>query len=586
MKSIKDFVKGAGKTIAKVGAGVAFVALPYISSGQDNPGGVPGNQIYNQFQKPDVQSRYLGKGQYEYYASGDVNNNGIPGEMADAQAIRDGVVNDMADVNVDGKVDEADAQMIENYANGTGKLIGINYMSPEFTKEERKQFIMDLYQKVYIPTFETVINSYGETIIKSIPEFTCGNYTEQAIHDFRGFSQPQKFVKTMWEASDTSKFRYKYNGRFNIQVDAGDQTTTSGGEHNVLRFPIGEDLTKPENWLSLDAQCGVDAGPGTRFMSNIIGKRYTIDWLGSGDNIDPGYNLTFGQMRGPPIANFDLTASGDSATYLNSNFKFQRPGEEPPVITSTLENTNFEYSPNLDLSPETIGFPEVTDDTDPNPVLTYSDSSTQKNSGAAQCRYDVFRRWTATDRDGEVGKLEEILKVDDTIAPEIGTYSNYIKIGENDDAIKAAKSLVNYTYDNSMLPVDTLVTPTSGNFYDIQARDVVGNLSEAISVEVDKPTGIDDINGKHKSFDLKMQNPITNSSSYMNIETENPGVTKVEVFDLNGRKVEEKVFNTSYGENVEYVDFSNLNAGMYVFRATDSNGNVDTEKIVKRPKFK
>lgn len=536
--------------------------------------GVPDSEWQNQFQKPDVNYKYLGKKQYEYYGSGDVNNNGVPGELADAQAIRDGTANDMADVNADGVVDTADVRLIEGYANGTGQLIGIDYMSPEFTKEQRVKWIADLFRNVYIPSFgdQAVINAFGDLIIK-IPYFLCGDYEEQAIHDFQGWTNPEAFIAKYWSGPKVDNFRYTYNGRFNIQAADGGQQTESGNGHAVIRFPVGEDLTKEESWLSIDAQTGYDAGLETNFMK--ADQTIYTEWIGC--------SQTWGPIRGPPIIDWYVSPTWEtSITWQNPDYKFTRPQNQAPVIESNLteEQKNVEYQKgltNAELFPED---PTVTDDSDPNPTVEYSYQSTQQESGVEKYRYSVTKTTTATDNEGAAGTLEEIVSVDDTTLPELGVSSTYTQIAQSDDPVKAAKALINYTYDNGDV-VDTLVTHTSGNYYDLQVKDGVGNLSNSIQVEVDKSDGIKDIEETNKQIDLEVQNPMTTSSPYLNIATKNSGATKLEVYDMAGRKLEEKVFNTSYGNNVRHFRFNGLGNGLYLFRVTGPQGNADMKLVAR-----
>jgi hypothetical protein len=393
---------------------LCFGVMPHTANAQVDSTAVPLDQIYNQFQKPDVHSQYLGKKEFEYYGSGDVNNNGIPGELEDAQAIRDSVINDMGDVNADGKVDSLDIKMIEDYASGIDKLIGIDYMNPEFTKEEKEKWILDLYNNVYIPSFgeKTILYEGGDLDI-SIPGYDCSNYTEQPIHDFQGWTDTKAFIDKHWSAEPRSNFVYGSNARFNIQCAEGGQSTSSNGSHAVIRFPVGEDLTLEENWLSVDGRTGDKAGKGTNYMTETPGKVITTDWA--------GVSQKWGPIRGPPIIKFKVTEDGSFVkSWSNPGYNFQRP--------------------------------------------------------------------------------------------------------------------------------------TTG-------------ISKNKEVSADE-----------KSIDLKMQNPITNSNPYMNFETKNPGETRLEVFDTQGKKLEEKVFNTSYGENQKEFNFSNLTSGMYIFKATDSKGNVDVER--------
>lgn len=294
MRSLNNIINGAGKKIAKAGAVIALAAMPYISSAQHF--GIPDSEWQNQRQHPNIGYTYFGKNILDYDGSGDANNDGIV-DMKDAQAIRDGEGNYRADVaRPFGIIDEADAQAIENYVNGTGKIIGKDFYETDkgITNEERIEYIMDKYNDVFMNMINSVPNSLGgKTIL--YPGFECYNYSEFAQNAFQGWADPVAFFEKYWfgiakESIDTA-YNYNHNGIFNLQCNTAGHKTDVGGAHSTIEFPLVGDLTKEENILRIDAQTGRKIDYGHKLLP--FGEQVSTEWIGNSER--------WGPIRGPPI---------------------------------------------------------------------------------------------------------------------------------------------------------------------------------------------------------------------------------------------------------------------------------------------
>lgn len=312
MKSLKNIIQS---TTAKVVTIAALALMPYFSSAQTeviNPNGVPTEQINNQFQKPDVHSQFLDKVEYEYYGSGDVDGDGVPATAQDAQAIRDGVVNDQADVNYDNEVNEADAQVIDSE-----HVIGVNYMSTDFTKEEREEMIYNLYNNVLIPSHPNVINANDRLIMTSRPGWVCSHYSMQAVADLKGISDLEGYLDVYMSSELREHFISDNNARFNVQANTSSSYGAPGVAHSILAFPVGDDLNQIENWYYLDAKTGNEANPGSIFNmytpeeSSILYDN-AIKWIGTCESFGPWVN---GQLNDYSIIKFRLNTDESVEAY-------------------------------------------------------------------------------------------------------------------------------------------------------------------------------------------------------------------------------------------------------------------------------
>jgi hypothetical protein len=89
-----------------------------------------------------------------------------------------------------------------------------------------------------------------------------------------------------------------------------------------------------------------------------------------------------------------------------------------PVITCPADIT-VECDESTD--PSNTGYATATDDNDPNPVITYSDS---ESAGACPQEKTITRTWTATDNLGNFSTCDQIITVDDSEAPVITCPAN------------------------------------------------------------------------------------------------------------------------------------------------------------------
>lgn len=81
-----------------------------------------------------------------------------------------------------------------------------------------------------------------------------------------------------------------------------------------------------------------------------------------------------------------------------------------------------------DTQPSVLGFPEVSDNCDPNPIVTYQDEL-----GAPGCEQLLTRIWTATDQTGNESNCTQLITLVDTEAPTILCPPNITVLCGNQD---------------------------------------------------------------------------------------------------------------------------------------------------------
>ncbi|MGC9373777.1 MAG: T9SS type A sorting domain-containing protein [Bacteroidales bacterium] len=244
---------------------------------------------------------------------------------------------------------------------------------------------------------------------------------------------------------------------------------------------------------------------------------------------------------------------------------------EAPKINDFPEDEQREYQTSLDLEnyvvPENL---EVTDNSGLEAILEKSTESTQTMDGTVnQVNFDFYTDITVADKFGNDTTYTHKAEVRDTEAPEGNLSAYYVQRDSGQSPEEAVKSLVENVYDNSELPVDTLVEQTSEKFYDVFLKDVAGNENYLGNVEADWPVGTgDEINN---SGIRVYPNPVKN---ILYISSSTP-IAKVVVTGTDGvRKLELLIHNAS-------VDISALEPGIYILELyNQQNDKLHSRQIV------
>lgn len=266
--------------------------------------------------------------------------------------------------------------------------------------------------------------------------------------------------------------------------------------------------------------------------------------------------------------------------------RFEVRDKEAPVITQGLEEETFSYDSTFNILDYVKNRVVATDNSNLETIVTSEmESSTQTNNKtASDVNYTYKTLITAKDLFGNETKKTVTTNIIDDIAPTGYLKSYSLTLSSGDNIIEKIKEQVENISDNSGLPVETIVSKTQDKYYDVTLKDVSGNENYLGNVYVDGGVGIDEIKDTDRKIDLEMPNPINPYGTNINIATKNPGSVKLDVIDMSGRLLEKRVFDTNYGDNSTYVEFNSLKPGVYLFKATDSKGNTDVEKIVVQNK--
>lgn len=242
------------------------------------------------------------------------------------------------------------------------------------------------------------------------------------------------------------------------------------------------------------------------------------------------------------------------------NWEIEVKDMEAPKINDFPEDEQINYSTSLDLenyiTPENL---EVTDNSGLEAILEKSTESTQTMDGTInQVNFDFYTDITATDKFDNDTTYTHKTEVRDTESPEGNLSNYYVQRNSGQNPEEAVKSLVENVYDNSELPVDTLIEQTGDKYYDVFLKDIAGNETYLGNVEADWAVGTgDEINNSGITvFPNPVKDILYISSSTM--------ISKVVVTGTDGvYKQELHIHNSS-------VDISALEPGIYILELYNS----------------
>ena len=184
---------------------------------------------------------------------------------------------------------------------------------------------------------------------------------------------------------------------------------------------------------------------------NVLHNSLALESIAAGATLTVNFTGTsFSVFRaiGPNVGSFTVSVDGGTPVLvdsLSSTFQYQReaviatglpPGSHTAVLTvvSLRQQIDFfKVDPQPDTTAPTIVVPSdvslqcdqstdpsntgsatATDNSDPNPAITFSDATTP---GASPDEFTLARTWTATDNSGNASSAGQIITVVDTMAP-------------------------------------------------------------------------------------------------------------------------------------------------------------------------
>jgi len=164
-------------------------------------------------------------------------------------------------------------------------------------------------------------------------------------------------------------------------------------------------LTLPGTPIAIE--CEEDTSPASTGFATAV------------DNCDPAPEVTFSDTTVPGDCphQFQIvrtwTASDDCANQSSQDQIINVVDTTPPTLTVPA---NVPIDCTDDTSPDHTGFATATDNCDPAPVITFSDTT---NPGSCPNLTLITRAWTATDVCGNVKTVNQTITVEDTDAPSV-----------------------------------------------------------------------------------------------------------------------------------------------------------------------
>lgn len=254
---------------------------------------------------------------------------------------------------------------------------------------------------------------------------------------------------------------------------------------------------------------------------------------------------------------------------------------EAPIITG-LQNLEFEYSENLDLSPEVTGAPTANDNGEVESFIPTDNSTRVMDGTIKQVNYVITRTWTATDFTKNTSDGIETRTVSDKTNPEMVLAPN-VKLDLNADSeAEIAKTIVS-TSDNSNLPTKNEVSSYTINYdggkvitVNVIATDIAGNKTiGSRTITLGNPI----IPDSSKPYLLKIYREGENLQiKYFADGTED---VEIQVINMsNGTYIKTTTAKVVPGNNLLIVPCQQLNS-LNIIRVIDKNtSNVQTKAFV------
>ena len=184
------------------------------------------------FSQPNVHLQ-VGKKKYEWYGSGDVNNDEVINNK-DLEAMLSGTQNDMSDIDGDGMSSTSiDRTILQNYLNENIEHLP-SHWNLLVTEDEKINWLekMIAVEDVY---------KYNSD------KWICENFIQQMEIDFYGISNIEKFVNEQKAAGEVEYYK-PHNARFNLPLQYFATVNTNGKPYAVGGVLVGENPLNFYDW--------------------------------------------------------------------------------------------------------------------------------------------------------------------------------------------------------------------------------------------------------------------------------------------------------------------------------------------------
>jgi hypothetical protein len=206
----------------------------------------------NPFSQPNVTLQ-LGKKTFEWYGSGDVNNDEKINQL-DLDAINSGVSNDRSDLDGDGVPStQNDKAILENYLNHS-----ISHLPGHWNELTAKEERISWLEKM------TAIDK-TDTISRANTSWICVDRGIQEQINFYGISNAQEFVQTI-KTDGGDDYSLENLARFNIPVYTAGVVDRYNLAHLIMAALVGNDPKNFDDWYFFSAFNDSKQFPGSPEM--------------------------------------------------------------------------------------------------------------------------------------------------------------------------------------------------------------------------------------------------------------------------------------------------------------------------------
>ncbi|MCB9248950.1 MAG: T9SS type A sorting domain-containing protein [Ignavibacteriales bacterium] len=332
------------------------------------------------FSQPNVHLQ-VGKKKYEWYGSGDVNNDEVINNK-DLEAMLSGTQNDMSDIDGDGMSSTSiDRTILQNYLNENIEHLP-SHWNLLVTEDEKINWLekMIAVEDVY---------KYNSD------KWICENFIQQMEIDFYGISNIEKFVNEQKAAGEVEYYK-PHNARFNLPLQYFATVNTNGKPYAVGGVLVGENPLNFYDWYFISMNCENNYArifPGDFDMDGNHYAKMIKTALVKTDSVSS--NNYFGYVKN--LLNFDLNQNiGSLSEYDSERLLLENPYMFEVEIEE-MPDTKINYQANLETTPNLTGTPKVTVRKSKQIAsLDYADGKKIiLNNTYPNQNYYFFRTWTA-----------------------------------------------------------------------------------------------------------------------------------------------------------------------------------------------
>ncbi|MCB9211345.1 MAG: T9SS type A sorting domain-containing protein [Ignavibacteriales bacterium] len=318
-----------------------FISTSQLFSQEIN-GPTSWDVIGNVFSQPNVHIQ-IGKKQYDWYGSGDVNNDEII-DIIDLYAIDTGVKNDRGDIDGDGiSCTQNDRTLLEKYLNETILYLP-GHWNALTTKDEKIFWLEKMIQVEDVYKY----NDSG---------WVSNNFVRQMEIDFYGLSNIDMFIE---EQLDSTGIEYygSDNARFNIPLQFFSVQDTLGKTYALCGTLVGSNPLNFDDWYFADMNCEMNYARVQPGDSNFTGEGYAK--LNKNVFIEnPEIPGEYKHIPVQELVNFAIINNCGVLSYYDKIFLILENPNNFEIKIENLKDINLNYEVGIDINPKTIGMPKA-----------------------------------------------------------------------------------------------------------------------------------------------------------------------------------------------------------------------------------